>query len=74
MDAPGGRIFFLPNRLGDFVNKAQVQNIAAVDTNILIYAYDVSAGAKHARAADLMTEDYNHGQVVGGITVRNPFL
>ena len=27
-----------------------------VDTNILIYAYDVSAGAKHARAAELVTE------------------
>ena len=27
-----------------------------VDTNILIYAYDVSAGTKHARAAELVTE------------------
>jgi len=27
-----------------------------VDTNILIYAYDVSAGSKHARAAELVTE------------------
>jgi predicted nucleic acid-binding protein len=27
-----------------------------VDTNVLIYAYDVSAGSKHVRAAELVTE------------------
>jgi predicted nucleic acid-binding protein len=27
-----------------------------VDTNVLIYAYDVSSGVKHARAAELVTE------------------
>jgi predicted nucleic acid-binding protein len=27
-----------------------------VDTNVLIYAYDVSAGVKHLRAMELVTE------------------
>lgn len=32
-----------------------------VDTNILVYAYDVSAGEKHARARELMKELWNTG-------------
>lgn len=50
-----------------------------VDTNILIYAHDLDADAKHERAtavqanADtLLTEDLNHSQLIEGIRVENP--
>jgi len=36
-----------------------------VDTNILVYAYDLSAGGKHRRAVDLMRDLWRGG---GGMT------
>ena len=35
-----------------------------VDTNVLVYAHDVSAGAKHARAMQLVEELWNSGNGV----------
>lgn len=34
----------------------------------------IVAAAKRARCATLLTEDLNHGQVIGGVRVHNPFL
>lgn len=53
-----------------------------VDTNILIYAHDKDAGAKHrvaatasqAGAVKLLSEDLNHGQIVEGVLIHNPLL
>jgi len=39
-----------------------------LNTNILIYAHDMDAGSKH----DM--EDLNHGQVIEGVLIENPFL
>jgi predicted nucleic acid-binding protein len=51
-----------------------------IDTNIMIYAYDVSAwdsmiieAAIKGGAVFLMSEDLQHGQVISGVTIRNPF-
>ena len=57
-----------------------------VDTNVLAYAHDVTAGDKHTRAramilrsakelgcATVHSEDLNPGQDYDGVQVRNPF-
>lgn len=43
-----------------------------LDTNILVYAYDASAGEKHELAKGIVS-DLSHGQVVEGVTIENPF-
>jgi len=51
-----------------------------VDTNILIYAYDLDAGQRNtpsernAKAEKILTEDLNHGQRIEGILIENPFV
>lgn len=48
-----------------------------VDANILVYAFDSSAGKKRAAAESgcdtLWTEDLNDGQVLRGVRIRDPF-
>jgi predicted nucleic acid-binding protein len=52
-----------------------------VDTNILVYAYDDSAGPKHAIALSLLNEVLQsgaaiistHGQMYATVRVVNPF-
>jgi predicted nucleic acid-binding protein len=39
-----------------------------LDTNTLIYAHDMDVGSKHD------TEDLNHGQIIEGVFIENPFL
>jgi predicted nucleic acid-binding protein len=43
-----------------------------LDTNILLYAYDLAA-ARASGVKELLTEDLNHGQNYGGVRVVNPF-
>ena len=46
-----------------------------VDTNVLIYAHDQSAGEKHNRARQLLivwSEDLNPGQRYDQVIVSNP--
>ena len=58
-----------------------------VDTNVLAYAHDMTAGDKHTRAramilrsakelgcGTLHSEDLNPGQAYEGVQVSNPFL
>jgi predicted nucleic acid-binding protein len=45
-----------------------------VDTNILIYAYDVSAGAKHATAVQILTELWDSGRGVLSTQVLQEFF
>ena len=51
---------------------------------MLVYAFDASAGRKHAAAAQLIarlwdtgallwTDDLNDGQLIGGVRIRDPF-
>jgi len=46
-----------------------------VDTNVLIYAHDLSAGDKHLQAKALLkwSEDLTPGRIYAGVTVRSPF-
>jgi len=44
-----------------------------VDTNILIYAYDVDAGAKHATAADVLRRLWHNGYGVLSTQVLQEF-
>ena len=51
-----------------------------VDTNILVYAHDLSAGdpliiaaALRLQAKKIITEDLNHEQIIEGILIENPF-
>ena len=37
-----------------------------IDTNILVYAYDVSSSM-------LLTEDLNNGQIIEGVLIKNHF-
>jgi predicted nucleic acid-binding protein len=46
---------------------------AFVDTNILIYAYDVDAGAKHATAADVLRRLWHDGYGVLSTQVLQEF-
>jgi predicted nucleic acid-binding protein len=34
-----------------------------IDTNVIVYAYDISAGEKHSKAVE----------IIKGIIIRNPF-
>lgn len=45
-----------------------------VDTNILVYAYDVSAGAKHEEAAAIMGELWNTGRGAMSMQVLQEFF
>jgi predicted nucleic acid-binding protein len=47
---------------------SEPSNLQFVDTNILIYAHDVSAGAKHVRARDLIQGLWQSGE--GGLSVQ----
>ena len=40
-----------------------------LDTNIIIYAYDVSAGEKHEIAKKI----YSYKQTINDLTIVNPF-
>jgi predicted nucleic acid-binding protein len=44
-----------------------------LDTNILLYAYDLDAAAQTSGARELVSEDLNHGQDYGGVRAVNPF-
>lgn len=43
-------------------------------TNIGIFDCNIVAAAELAGCDVLYTEDFNHGQRIGGVTIRNPFL
>jgi predicted nucleic acid-binding protein len=43
-------------------------------TNIRIYDALLIAAAEQAKCTVLYTEDLNHGQRVGGVTICNPFI
>ena len=45
-----------------------------IDTNILVYAYDVSAGAKHGEAVAIMSELWNTGRGVTSMQVLQEFF
>lgn len=45
----------------------------AKSTNIEIYDCNIIAAAELSGCDVLYTEDLNHGQRVGGVTIRNPF-
>ncbi len=54
-----------------------------VGSNVLVYAYDADSIARDvalivqtallAGAKKLLSEDFHHGQSIGGVTVENPF-
>ena len=39
-----------------------------------IYDANILAAAEQARCSIVYSEDMQHGQVIGGLTIRNPFL
>ncbi len=43
-------------------------------TNIRIYDALLIAAAEQAKCTTLYTEDLNHGQRIGGVTICNPFV
>ena len=43
-------------------------------TNLGIYDSMIVAAAEFAGCAALLTEDLNHGQRIGNVTIRNPFV
>ncbi|KAF0154963.1 MAG: hypothetical protein FD159_2367 [Syntrophaceae bacterium] len=61
-----------------------------LDTNILIYAYDVSSGSKHDVARNIVADLWNfrtgilsiqvlqelyiNGQIIDGVMIKNPFV
>jgi predicted nucleic acid-binding protein len=45
-----------------------------VDTNIVVYAYDISAGSKHSRAAEIMKELWDTGRGVISTQVLQEFF
>ncbi|MDP2157670.1 MAG: PIN domain-containing protein, partial [Nitrospirota bacterium] len=45
-----------------------------VDTNILVYAYDVSAGEKHARAAEIIKNLWKSGRGIISTQVLQEFF
>lgn len=45
-----------------------------IDTNILVYAYDVSAGEKHESAVEIMSDLWNSGQGVISMQVLQEFF
>ena len=46
----------------------------AAESNINIYDGNIVAAAEYAGCRKLLSEDLNHGQRIGGVTIRNPFL
>ena len=51
----------------------EAKNLQFVDTNILIYAHDISAGPKHTRARDLIRELWDSGQGCLSVQVLQEF-
>ncbi|NUO09123.1 MAG: hypothetical protein HUU08_10660 [Candidatus Brocadia sp.] len=45
-----------------------------IDTNVIIYAYDTSAGAKHEIAKEILTDLWNSGLGVLSTQVLQEFL
>jgi predicted nucleic acid-binding protein len=45
-----------------------------VDTNIIVYAYDSSAGAKHSRAAEMLKDLWNTGRGIISTQVLQEFF
>ncbi len=45
-----------------------------IDTNILVYAYDISAGAKHEEAVAIMSDLWNTGRGVTSMQVLQEFF
>lgn len=45
-----------------------------IDTNILVYAYDLSAGAKHGEAVAIMSDLWNTGRGVTSMQVLQEFF
>ncbi len=45
-----------------------------IDTNILVYAYDISAGAKHEEAVAIMSDLWNTGRGVTSMRVLQEFF
>lgn len=45
-----------------------------IDTNILVYAYDVSAGTKHEKAVAIMSDLWNTGHGVTSMQVLQEFF
>jgi len=45
-----------------------------IDTNIIIYAYDVSAGKKHQTAGDILADLWNSGRGIISIQVLQEFF
>jgi predicted nucleic acid-binding protein len=52
---------------------SEPRNLQFVDTNILIYAHDLSAGNKHTRAVDLIRELWDSGEGCLSIQVLQEF-
>ena len=58
-------------RQDDFITGSE--NLRFIDTNILIYAHDTSAGQKHIRARDLMRELWQTGEGCLSVQVLQEF-
>ena len=52
---------------------SELRNLQFVDTNVLIYAHDRSAGQKHTRARELMRELWQSGEGCLSIQVLQEF-
>ena len=52
---------------------SEPRNLQFVDTNVLIYAHDLSAAAKHTRARDLLQELWESGDGCLSIQVMQEF-
>jgi predicted nucleic acid-binding protein len=52
---------------------SEPSNLQFVDTNILIYAHDLSAGPKHTRARDLIRELWGSGEGCLSVQVLQEF-
>ena len=52
---------------------SELRNLQFVDTNVLIYAHDLSAGQKHTRARELMRELWQSGEGCLSIQVLQEF-
>jgi predicted nucleic acid-binding protein len=52
---------------------SEARNLQFVDTNVLIYAHDLSAGDKHARARSLMRDLWQSGEGCLSVQVLQEF-
>lgn len=57
-------------------NGASVLTASEIQERFLLSFWDalILAAAREGGAQELISEDFNHGQIILGLTIRNPFL